>query len=235
MFAENGKISYRQLRRLYVFNLLGVGTLVIPTEIALLGKYGFVAITLGFVMEVLFLAVVSKIKKWYLKSKIAGLVIYVYEVLLGAFLAWVFVDLIRYSLIPDEWFAVAGIDKKDGQYEFYYSIDNATEPVYADGIEEAVNECESGLSKTADTNHLKVLLIGNELYDDENSYAKLIQYLKDSSKFPRNTYVCAVDDINKTFENMGDYYEQLLEKQEREEGLCLTTVGDIMDEYTNGL
>ena len=41
MFAENGKISYRQLRRLYVFNLLGVGTLVIPTEIALLGKYGF--------------------------------------------------------------------------------------------------------------------------------------------------------------------------------------------------
>ena len=130
---------------------------------------------------------------------------------------------------------LAGIDKKDGQYEFYYSIDNATEPVYADGIEEAVNECESGLSKTADTNHLKVLLIGNELYDDENSYAKLIQYLKDSSKFPRNTYVCAVDDINKTFENMGDYYEQLLEKQEREEGLCLTTVGDIMDEYTNGL
>ena len=130
---------------------------------------------------------------------------------------------------------LAGIDKKDGQYEFYYSIDNATEPVYADGIEEAVNECESRLSKTADTNHLKVLLIGNELYDDENSYAKLIQYLKDSSKFPRNTYVCAVDDINKTFENMGDYYEQLLEKQEREEGLCLTTVGDIMDEYTNGL
>ena len=106
MFAENGKISYRQLRRLYVFNLLGVGTLVIPTEIALLGKYGFVAITLGFVMEVLFLAAVSKIKKWYLKSKTAGLVIYVYEVLLGAFLAWVFVDLIRYSLIPDEWFAV---------------------------------------------------------------------------------------------------------------------------------
>ena len=77
MFAENGKISYRQLRRLYVFNLLGVGTLVIPTEIALLGKYGFVAITLGFVMEVLFLAAVSKIKKWYLKSKTAGLVIYV--------------------------------------------------------------------------------------------------------------------------------------------------------------
>ena len=75
---------------------------------------------------------------------------------------------------------LAGIDKKDGQYEFYYSIDNATEPVYADGIEEAVNECESGLSKTADTNHLKVLLIGNGLYDDKNSYVKLIQYLKDS-------------------------------------------------------
>lgn len=481
MFAENGKISYRQLRRLYVFNLLGVGTLVIPTEIAMLGKYGFIAITLGFIMSALFLMAVSKIKKGYLKSKTAGAVIYAYEVLLGAFLAWIFVDLIRYSLIPDEAFAVvlavillisayalsggvecrartyevvfwfiliplmfmmafalkdmhlkyfeihdkmniknilygayvvfvtstslfniiflegydskrikksarssliityvimmslyavllgnfgkyplaeikypavtlmsnvsikgsffkradalmlavwfftlfsllnmtlfygmellkritkkrckkahiavtialtfiaalimeygdgilkkyieflmkagipvmiafvvimlvsgcsaveleercfpmlAGIDKKDGQYEFYYSIDNATEPVYAAGIEEAVSGCESGLSKTADTNHLKVLLIGNELYDDKKSYAELIEYIKDSRKFPRNTYVCAVDDINETFENMGDYYEQLLEKQEREDGLCLTTIGDMLDEYTNGL
>ena len=102
-------------------------------------------------------------------------------------------------------------------------------------IDAVYHESEKSFVYTYVNGKANKVYVETGLYDDENSYAKLIQYLKDSSKFPRNTYVCAVDDINKTFENMGDYYEQLLEKQEREEGLCLTTVGDIMDEYTNGL
>ena len=39
-FAQNESISPRQLYRLYVFNLLGVGTLVLPNNLAKLGKYG---------------------------------------------------------------------------------------------------------------------------------------------------------------------------------------------------
>lgn len=36
-FAQNESISPRQLYRLYVFNLLGVGTLVLPNNLAKLG------------------------------------------------------------------------------------------------------------------------------------------------------------------------------------------------------
>ena len=41
-FAQNESISPRQLYRLYVFNLLGVGTLVLPNNLAKLGKYAFI-------------------------------------------------------------------------------------------------------------------------------------------------------------------------------------------------
>ena len=37
-FAQNESISPRQLYRLYVFNLLGVGTLVLPKKMAMLIK-----------------------------------------------------------------------------------------------------------------------------------------------------------------------------------------------------
>ena len=46
-FAQNESISPRQLYRLYVFNLLGVGTLVLPNNLAKLGKYAFISIALG--------------------------------------------------------------------------------------------------------------------------------------------------------------------------------------------
>lgn len=49
-FAQNESISPRQLYRLYVFNLLGVGTLVLPNNLAKLGKYGFISIALGVFM-----------------------------------------------------------------------------------------------------------------------------------------------------------------------------------------
>ena len=45
-FAQNESISPRQLYRLYVFNLLGVGTLVLPNNLAKLGKYAFISIAL---------------------------------------------------------------------------------------------------------------------------------------------------------------------------------------------
>ena len=53
-FAQNESISPRQLYRLYVFNLLGVGTLVLPNNLAKLGKYAFISIALGVFMAWLF-------------------------------------------------------------------------------------------------------------------------------------------------------------------------------------
>ena len=53
-FAQNESISPRQLYRLYVFNLLGVGTLVLPNNLAKLGEYAFISIALGVFMAWLF-------------------------------------------------------------------------------------------------------------------------------------------------------------------------------------
>ena len=62
-FAQNESISPRQLYRLYVFNLLGVGTLVLPNNLAKLGKYGFISIALGVFMAWLFMWIVSEVRE----------------------------------------------------------------------------------------------------------------------------------------------------------------------------
>ena len=118
-FAQNERISPRQLYRLYVFNLLGVGTLVLPNNLAKLGKYAFISIALGVFMAWLFMWIVSEVrerrktiydrsidKTKYAKMLIYDLIISIYELSQAAFLAWIFVKLIRDSLIPDESFTV---------------------------------------------------------------------------------------------------------------------------------
>lgn len=62
-FAQNESISPRQLYRLYVFNLLGVGTLVLPNNLAKLGKYAFISIALGVFMAWLFMWIVSEVRE----------------------------------------------------------------------------------------------------------------------------------------------------------------------------
>ena len=116
-FAQNESISPRQLYRLYVFNLLGVGTLVLPNNLAKLGKYGFISIALGVFMA--WLWIVSEVREQkksiydrsfgktaHPKMLIYDLIIVIYELSQAAFLAWIFVKLIRDSLIPDESFTV---------------------------------------------------------------------------------------------------------------------------------
>ena len=61
-FAQNESISPRQLYSLYVFNLLGVGTLELPNNLAKLGKYGFISIALGVFMAWLFMWIVSEVR-----------------------------------------------------------------------------------------------------------------------------------------------------------------------------
>ena len=62
-FAQNESISPRQLYRLYVFNLLGVGTLLLPNNLAKMGKYGFISIALGVFMAWLFMWIVSEVRE----------------------------------------------------------------------------------------------------------------------------------------------------------------------------
>lgn len=117
--------------------------------------------------------------------------------------------------------------------EFYYNMDKSYEPEYADDIKTAVDSFEERLSQKADTNHLKVILIGRTLRNDKAAYASFMEYCKTSKKFPRNTYVCIADDINDIFDNMGDYYEQKMNKENHEDGKPIITLGTLLDDYTN--
>lgn len=117
--------------------------------------------------------------------------------------------------------------------EFYYNMDKSYEPEYADDIKTAVDSFEERLSQKADTNHLKVILIGKTLRNDKAAYASFMEYCKTSKKFPRNTYVCIAEDINDIFDNMGDYYEQKMNKENHEDGEPIITLGTLLDDYTN--
>lgn len=124
-------------------------------------------------------------------------------------------------------------NENSGYVEFYYNMDKSYEPEYADDIKTAVDSFEERLSQKADTNHLKVILIGKTLRNDKAAYASFMEYCKTSKKFPRNTYVCIVDDINDIFDNMGDYYEQKMNKENHEDGEPIITLGTLLDDYTN--
>ena len=117
--------------------------------------------------------------------------------------------------------------------EFYYNMDKSYEPEYADDIKTAVDSFEERLSQKADTNHLKVILIGKTLRNNKAAYSDFMEYCKTSKKFPRNTYVCIADDTNDIFDNMGDYYEQKMNKENHEDGEPIITLGTLLDDYTN--
>lgn len=124
-------------------------------------------------------------------------------------------------------------NENSGYIEFYYNMDKSYEPEYADDIKTAVDNFEERLSQKADTNHLKVILIGKTLRNDKAAYSDFMEYCKTSKKFPRNTYVCIADDINDIFDNMGDYYEQKMNKENHEDGKPIITLGTLLDDYTN--
>ena len=69
------------------------------------------------------------------------------------------------------------MSENSGYIEFYYNMDKSYEPEYADDIKTAVDSFEDRLSQKADTNHLKVILIGKTLRKDKaaNSVSYEIQ------------------------------------------------------------
>ena len=121
MFSENQKISLRQTYRLFVFDLLGVGTLLLPTQIAgLCGNDGIFCILfggmLGFDYLLLLGAALKKMRMdvlTYTKKYLAGWLrmpllvgLILYSLLFAGFCSNVFANLIQNSLIPEESFAL---------------------------------------------------------------------------------------------------------------------------------
>ena len=80
-------------------------------------------------------------------------------------------------------------NESSGYIEFYYNMDKSYEPEYADDIKTAVDSFEERLSQKADTNHLKVILIGKTLRNDKAAYAELHGILQDIQKISEK-HIC---------------------------------------------
>lgn len=111
--------------------------------------------------------------------------------------------------------------------------------VKRDTFEESKNKYESRLNKVVDYNHLKVLVLEDDLMKQVTAYNEMLEILASTEEFPRNTYVCAVDDIDDLMEidknlpqELGTYLEEYLNNHEERKDELLT-LGDLIDEKEN--
>ena len=112
-------------------------------------------------------------------------------------------------------------------------------PVKKKEFEESKAEYESHLNKQVDYNHLKVIVLEEDLMEQMSKYDAMLDYLAMSEEYPRNTYVCAVDDIDDLLEiesklpqELGSYLEEYLNNHDTGKGEMLT-LGDLIDEKEN--
>ena len=133
-------------------------------------------------------------------------------------------------------FPRAGIKSEEGQNAA--QIDVA--PVEGQNFTEAREEFEREVSKKPDPNHLKVILMGENLVENHGQYERMLEELQQDESFPRNTYVCITSDVKALLEqdeqrsmDIGGYLEELIENHERKENQKLPTIGNLMDEIDN--
>lgn len=106
-------------------------------------------------------------------------------------------------------------------------------------FEKSKSVYEGHLNKMTDYNHLKVLVLEEDLMEQPEAYDKMLSYLAKTEEFPRNTYVCAVDDLEDLMEieeklpqELGTYLEEYLNHHEEKKEYMLT-LGDLLDEKEN--
>ena len=149
---------------------------------------------------------------------------------------------------------MAVVDYRDGQVEFSYGFPNLSQSDNTDLEEAKVNATmtESGsfeacirsyekeLSREADCNHLKVLVMGENLLQNPKQYDAMLSYLKETELYPRNTYVCVAEDIQALLEceealpeDMGTYLESYLQNHESDRQIKLLNLGKLIDEQEN--
>ena len=116
MYVENGKISSRQTFRLYVFDLMGIATLLLPPYLAkLCGMDGVWAILLGTGAGCVYLFYLGWIMKYmktdmntYLQQEVNAVVrivvlltVFLNSVLTAGFCSFLFANLMQYSLVKE--------------------------------------------------------------------------------------------------------------------------------------
>lgn len=121
MYVNNDKISSRQTLRLYVFDLMGIATLLLPPYLArLCGANGIYAIAFGTGGALLYLYYLGWIMKQmkkdclsFLKEEVSGgfrkvilVVVALHSIITAGFCAYVFANLMKYSLVQDTSYAL---------------------------------------------------------------------------------------------------------------------------------
>ncbi|MEE1100669.1 MAG: GerAB/ArcD/ProY family transporter [Agathobacter sp.] len=130
MFSNNKQISLRQTFRLFVFDLLGATTLILPGYLCSIeGMLGIVPVILGTLLAILFLFILykarlimkcdlicfleqkNKRKIWEkVINKIMIISLFFYGICISGFYLYIFTDLIKSNLIPDvEYAIISGI------------------------------------------------------------------------------------------------------------------------------
>ena len=125
----------------------------------------------------------------------------------------------------------AAFSKEDVTQNAYFTAEN--------NFGESKSKYEKRLNKEADYNHLKILVLESDLLEKAAAYEGMLDYLAETEDFPRNTYVCAVDDIDDLYkleknisQDLGTYLEEYLKQQEDKKDRLLT-LGDLLDERAN--
>jgi hypothetical protein len=145
-------------------------------------------------------------------------------------------DTERNQILYYESFPDTQTDSKDGQ-----SIDEIKTPM-ASGQDFAESKAhfEKALSKVPDYNHLKVIVIGESILENEEAYHDIIKFLGQSEIFPRNTYVCVTENVTDMItvkdslpQEIGTYIEEYLENHEAQQ-ISILSLGDLIDEASNG-
>ncbi len=148
---------------------------------------------------------------------------------------------------------LAAVDYDDGKVTFCAGFPRAensggstgqsTELLVAkssgDGFEASKIAYEKNLNKLPDYNHLKVLVLGEDFAADQKKLDEMLGVLAKSEEFPRNTYVCVVDEVDDLLEidknlpqDLGTYLEEYLNNHEDKKNDMLT-LGDMLDEREN--
>lgn len=151
MFASNNKVSVRQVYRLFVFDLIGMGTLVLPSRLAFFSEGdGLWAIGLGGLLAALYLLYLGKIvvgmktdfaaymeralPAWLMRALLALLGLH--AVFTAGFGAYIFSDVMKRGLVPEESFSLilfliilvsayavhGGIESRSRIYEVLFGV-----------------------------------------------------------------------------------------------------------------
>jgi hypothetical protein len=109
---DNGRISLRQAKRLFFFQVLGPGLLLLPEALAQnAGKDGILVLGLAVLAGIFYLEVAAWFwdkRKGKQPAVIASFIYGIYLLLLGGYATFLLTDMVRSFLLPEESFSVIG-------------------------------------------------------------------------------------------------------------------------------